>query len=145
MEQGLPLVWFLGVGYAPGRSTQVFQPVLPVWLIAEEPEQHQFAVAIEPGQRSLVTGGHLHMSDIQREYNLATVRQRVHQPRFCTQVLHACERRCAVCRLPFAELLDAAHIKADTDGRLPSVPNGLALCKIHHGAFDTHILGISPD
>jgi putative restriction endonuclease len=24
------------------------------------------------------------------------------------------------------------------------VPNGLALCKLHHAAFDRHILGITP-
>jgi putative restriction endonuclease len=60
-------------------------------------------------------------------------------------VLDAYERRCAVCGLPFAELLDAAHIKPDSQGGAPSVPNGLALCKIHHGAFDTNIIGISPD
>jgi len=25
------------------------------------------------------------------------------------------------------------------------VPNGLSLCKIHHGAFDERILGVAPD
>jgi putative restriction endonuclease len=25
------------------------------------------------------------------------------------------------------------------------VPNGLALCRLHHAAFDAHILGIRPD
>jgi putative restriction endonuclease len=25
------------------------------------------------------------------------------------------------------------------------VPNGLALCRLHHSAFDCHILGVSPD
>ena len=39
-----------------------------------------------------------------------------------------------------------AHIIPDSheDG-LPIVPNGLSLCKIHHSAYDHHILGISPD
>ncbi|MBK8147373.1 MAG: hypothetical protein IPK58_03965 [Acidobacteria bacterium] len=27
----------------------------------------------------------------------------------------------------------------------PIVSNGLALCKLHHAAFDANILGISPD
>ena len=27
----------------------------------------------------------------------------------------------------------------------PEIPNGLALCKIHHGAFDAHILGVASD
>jgi len=27
----------------------------------------------------------------------------------------------------------------------PTTPNGLALCKIHHAAYDQNILGVSPD
>ncbi len=39
-----------------------------------------------------------------------------------------------------------AHILPDRDPRgEPIVPNGLALCKLHHAAFDRHILGIRPD
>jgi putative restriction endonuclease len=51
-----------------------------------------------------------------------------------------------VCVLKKVPLLDAAHITADADGDgLPVVTNGLALCKIHHAAYDENILGISPD
>jgi putative restriction endonuclease len=145
MELGLPLVWFLGVGFEGKTQTQVFEPFLPVWLIAEEPDQQQFVVAVDEAQRALVDRGVVHVSAIERSYNLATVRRRVHQPLFRTQVLHAYQRRCAVCRLPFDQLLDAAHIKADADGGVPAVSNGLALCKIHHGAFDADILGITPE
>ncbi len=60
-------------------------------------------------------------------------------------VLVAYERRCVICGLPFAELLDAAHGKSDFDGGAARVSNGLALCKIHHGAFDSKLIGISPD
>ena len=27
----------------------------------------------------------------------------------------------------------------------PIIPNGLALCKLHHAAFDAHIIGVTPD
>jgi putative restriction endonuclease len=50
-----------------------------------------------------------------------------------------------VCRLPIAELLDAAHIRSDASGGSAKVSNGLSLCKIHHGAFDANLIGISPD
>jgi len=61
-------------------------------------------------------------------------------------VLQAYETRCALCRLRHADLLDAAHIIRDADeGGLPVVPNGLALCKIHHAAYDRNILGVRPD
>ena len=44
-------------------------------------------------------------------------------------------------------LLDAAHIVEDKDERLgqPIVPNGIPLSKIHHAAFDAHLIGIDPD
>ncbi len=44
-------------------------------------------------------------------------------------------------------LLDAAHIVADADEKLgqPVVPNGIPLSKIHHAAFDAHLIGIDPN
>ena len=147
MERQLPLVWFIGIGigHVPGTGRQVFRPEFPVWLVGEEPEQHQFVVAVEEGQRALPAGSSGEVVDIARRYNERIVRTRHHQPLFRSAVIYAYQRRCAVCRLPFAELLDAAHIRADADGGAASVTNGLALCKIHHGAFDANILGISPD
>jgi putative restriction endonuclease len=73
-------------------------------------------------------------------------KHRMHQPVFASQVMLAYETRCAVCSLAHRELLDAAHIIGDKepDGE-PIVPNGLALCKIHHAAYDKNVLGIRPD
>jgi putative restriction endonuclease len=49
-------------------------------------------------------------------------------------------------RLRHAALLDAAHILADQYPQgIPAVSNGLALCKIHHAAYDQNILGVRPD
>ena len=49
--------------------------------------------------------------------------------------------------IPEPLLLDAAHIVPDKHEQLgqPVVPNGLPLSKIHHAAFDAHLLGIDPD
>jgi putative restriction endonuclease len=145
MQRQLPLVWFIGVDFVPGTKTQIHRAEYPVWLVAEEPEQHQFVVAVEESQRSLPLQGSAEVIEIARRYNERIVKVRHHQPQFRATVLHAYERRCAICRLPFTELLDAAHIKSDADGGAAIVTNGLALCKIHHGAFDSKILGISPD
>jgi len=81
-----------------------------------------------------------------RRYAERLTKARLHQRVFRTQVLLAYDGRCAVCRLRHAELLDAAHISGDgqPNGQ-PVVPNGLAMCKIHHGAFDNGILGVRPD
>jgi putative restriction endonuclease len=62
-------------------------------------------------------------------------------------VLAAYDHRCAISNLPEDHLLDAAHIMADAHELLgqPVPPNGIALSKIHHVAFDNHLIGIDPD
>lgn len=69
--------------------------------------------------------------------------------RFVEETLANYHHRCAICgfhallaRQPFG--LDAAHIRwVANDG--PDEPdNGLALCKIHHHAFDRGAIGVDP-
>jgi putative restriction endonuclease len=69
----------------------------------------------------------------------------MHQARFREAVLRAYRSCCAICSLRRRELVDAAHIVGDADGGAPVLTNGLVLCKLHHAAFDRHILGIRPD
>jgi putative restriction endonuclease len=84
--------------------------------------------------------------DSRRRYITASVRQRLHQRSFRERVLRAYRGQCAFCRLKHEELLDAAHIIPDSDpGGDPIVSNGMALCKIHHAAFDKYFLGVRPD
>ncbi len=138
MDQQVPLIWFYGVGV--GR----YQPIYPVYLVDEEPEKHQFVVAIDASRD-------LHRPDSRveetlRRYVVAETKRRLHQPVFRATVMRAYETRCAVCALAHGELLDAAHIVPDGDEMgIASVRNGMALCKIHHAAYDARILGISPD
>ena len=82
-----------------------------------------------------------------RKYALRVVKQRLHQASFREAVIMAYNGRCALSGLPEPLLLDAAHIVTDANDRLgqPVVPNGLPLSKIHHAAFDAHLIGIDPD
>jgi putative restriction endonuclease len=62
-------------------------------------------------------------------------------------VIAAYQGRCALSGLPETLLLDAAHIIEDKNevyGQ-PIVPNGIPLSKIHHAAFDAHLIGIDPN
>lgn len=138
MDQQLPLIWFFGVGPA------TYRPIFPVYLLAEELDQHQFVVDPDVA-RGLVSVGS-QVEERLKRYIVREVRQRLHQPVFRATVMRAYESRCAICALAHGELLDAAHIIPDRDDAgIPSVRNGLALCKIHHAAFDAKILGIRPD
>jgi len=141
MTEGKPLVWFFGVG--PGE----YEPVFPVYVVGEEPTSTQFVVALDEALREQWEIDLSHPVDLalRRQYALALVRQRIHQPVFRRRVLAAYRSECALCRLRHAELLDAAHIKDDSEGGEPIVPNGVSMCAIHHRAFDNNILGIRPD
>ena len=145
MERHLPMLWLVGIGYVPGTKTQLFDARFPVYLIGEEPSEYQFVVALEEDQKVLPAGEPVAVQEIVKRYNERIVKARYHQPLFRARVIHAYEERCAVCRLPFTELLEAAHIRPDSQGGSAKISKGMSLCKIHHGAYDADIIGISPD
>lgn len=137
-ELKVPLLWFVGI------AAGCYEPIYPVWVVGDDPGRLEFTLAVDPAQR-LVTVGTA-MPDDTRDYVARLTKQRLHQKVFRAQVLLAYGTRCAVCNLGHSSLLDAAHIIADgrPNGQ-PGVPNGMALCKIHHAAYDADILGIRPD
>jgi putative restriction endonuclease len=136
-----PLIWLIGL--APG----LYRPEFPVWLVDEEPTEHQFVVALDEFMTAGWSRGLADASPFNpsRRYAEAVVRVRLHQGPFRDRVLLAYSAQCALCRLRHPPLLDAAHIKEDSDGGEPIVPNGVAMCAIHHRAFDANVLGVRPD
>jgi putative restriction endonuclease len=118
-------------------------------LIGEDPSAHSFLVQVDaasPSQPSLALDplGQDDHAD-RRRYCTAIVVRRLHQAMFRERVVAAYGELCAVCRLRRSRLLDAAHIRPDADGGQPEVVNGISLCKLHHAAFDQHLIGIRPD
>lgn len=137
MQARLPIIYWFGV--VPGR----YRPFFPVYVADDDVAGRTFGLdltelAQQPGELMAA-------EPMERAYRTAIVRARMHQARFREAVLRAYRSACAVCRLRLPRLVEAAHIVADADGGTPAVPNGLALCKIHHAAFDAHILGVRPD
>jgi putative restriction endonuclease len=143
MRDQRPLIYFEGV------ASGVYTATYPVWIMHSEADQHRVVVALtEDLQWQRSTPDLLqHPVDLaaRQRYAERIVRQRLHQPRFSRQVLQAYGYRCTVCRLRRRELLEAAHIKDDAQGGRPVVTNGMAMCAIHHRAFDTNVLGVRPD
>jgi len=142
MQERRPLVYFHGVVKAEYFTTW------PVYVVGDEPSALRFRVAMDDacylsaGLAAVAEGG----EEARREYITVTTRQRLHQRSFRLRVLRAYRDRCALCRLQHQQLLDAAHIMPDADPLgAPVVPNGLALCKLHHAAFDQNFIGIRPD
>jgi len=137
-ENRIPIIYFLGI--APGR----YQAILPIFIAGWDDKALKARVAFGmPDQEGLAPPE----TAPERRYALRAVKQRLHQASFREAVIAAYDGRCAVSRLPEALLLDAAHIVADKDEKLgqPVVSNGIPLSKIHHAAFDAHLIGIDPD
>lgn len=138
----LPIIWFIGVGGAPPE----YQVVAPVYLADEEPEKQQFILAPLAEEDFAVESFEDGIAvPALKRYLMRETRVRLHQPVFRSTVLRAYENHCAVCNLAHPELLDAAHIVDDShELGTPTVGNGMALCKIHHAAFDRRFLGLRP-
>jgi putative restriction endonuclease len=132
------VIYFLGV--SPGH----YQAVIPTYISGWDGFALKSTLTFgNPYQEGLTAPGNA----TERRYALRIVKERLHQATFREAVLYAYGRRCAITGLPETQLLDAAHIIADGDEALgqPVVPNGLSLSKIHHAAFDAHLIGIDPD
>lgn len=137
-EGQIPVIYFLGI--APGR----YQAILPSFIAGWDGNALKARVAFGVPDLQEATAPE---NAVERHYALRMVKQRLHQASFREAVIAAYDGRCALSGLPEQRLLDAAHIISDKDERLgqPIVSNGLPLSKIHHAAFDAHLIGIDPD
>jgi putative restriction endonuclease len=137
-ENRIPIIYFLGV--APGY----YQAELPAFISGFDPTRLKAAVCFAAPDADVLQPPDI---GLERRYALRAVKQRLHQASFREAVIAAYNGRCALSGLPEPLLLDAAHIVADRHEQLgqPVVTNGIPLSKIHHAAFDAHLLGIDPD
>jgi putative restriction endonuclease len=86
-------------------------------------------------------------TDIQaaRRYDLVQTMRAYRDSQFRPAVLRAYSYRCAVCGCAL-KLVDAAHIvPVSFPESTDEVTNGLALCRLHHGAYDNALLGVRSD
>ena len=149
MRRNIPLIYFLGV--EPGKYLAEW----PVFIKEDLPQEFTFLVLVD--EKSLIEnyrkdkpGEGLYVyeedADYRRQYVTNQSITRLHQRVFRARVLTAYREQCAFCRLRHLQLLDAAHIIPDKEeGGEPVIPNGLSLCKIHHAAFDSNLIGVNPD
>jgi putative restriction endonuclease len=148
MATKTPLVYFHGI------LKNRYLAVWPVYIVGDEPRNLVFRVAVDDAQYAssglevMVPG--MQVSEVEtsarRRYITSTVRRRLHQQAFRERVLRAYREQCALCRLRHEKLLDAAHIIPDSEPEgEPVISNGLALCKLHHAAYDSLFLAIRPD
>ena len=145
MKDQIPLIYFHGV--IKGKYLTHF----PVYIVHADDLNLTFTIEADIQSGSIwkkMEEGKVHdkvVDELRRKYATTEVVIRLHQRMFREKVLMAYREHCAFCRLKHRELLDAAHIIPDNEGGEPVVNNGISLCKIHHAAFDSNILGINED
>lgn len=144
MRRKIPLVYFHRV--VEGKYLAIW----PVFIVGDDPGSLTFKVEVDDASymkyEQTEEAVPIPAEEARRSYITATVQQRVHQRAFRERVLQAYSEQCALCRLRHEELLDAAHIIADSEPEgEPVISNGIALCKLHHAAFDRQFLAIRPD
>jgi putative restriction endonuclease len=128
-----------------------YLPVWPVYVVGDDPASLTFSVAVDDAVTLKALADTVPVAedlgaDIRRGYVTAIIKRRIHQAAFRERVIDAYRQQCALCSLKHEELLDAAHILPDSDPEgEPIVPNGIALCKLHHAAFDRFFLSVLPD
>jgi putative restriction endonuclease len=123
----------------------------PGWHRAEYPvyvtEDDRLArrVRLSRGTIGVLGEPNLPDDEITRRYLNRETLVRLHQGAFRAAVLTAYRDRCTICTLREVRLLDASHIVADREpAGVAAVRNGLALCSIHHRAYDQDLIGIDP-
>lgn len=80
-----------------------------------------------------------------RRFDLVQLMRAYRDAKFRPAVLRAYRYRCAVCQCAL-KLVDAAHIvPVSYPQSTDEITNGLALCRLHHGAYDSGLLGIRSD
>lgn len=137
-EMQTPLIYFKGI------EASQYAAVAPVFVTDRDTESR--VVLLTPGLpvADLTDQGLISSRPVQVEA-LREVKVRLQQHRFRRDVLRAYRRRCTVCALRREELVQAAHITQFAGDSIEEVTNGLALCAIHHLAYDRNLMGIDPE
>lgn len=123
------LLWYVENG-ALLHNAQSDAPEV-VELVTATPEEELAILENAPNQTSF-----------NRRHDLVQLMKLYRDAKFRPAVLTAYSYKCAVCNCDL-KLVDAAHIVPITHAKsTDEVTNGMALCRLHHGAYDNGLMGV---
>jgi putative restriction endonuclease len=133
-----PIIYFRAL--APG----MYWTSAPMFVVSDDPVGKAVVLEAALPLQDMTPEGLVSGEDV-RAYATVDARIRLHQQKFRIDVLRAYRSQCAICRLREAVLVEAAHIVSDAHAKgIAAVINGIALCAIHHLAYDRNLMGIDP-
>ncbi|HWR15163.1 MAG TPA: HNH endonuclease [Terriglobales bacterium] len=132
-----------------GEIAVAFSPEAFMDYVEQQATLHEFAGDVEESAvlTEAARGAQVdldHVAGHGRREAVRRVVERVGQENFRTRILTVYDYACAVCEVQL-ELVEAAHIIPVPAGGTNRTANGVALCSIHHEAYDRALIGIRPD
>lgn len=134
----VPLIFFRGL------ADGLYEAFYPVFVDTFSYAKGETSIVFEKPSVDEDTLANI-VSEEPTAYGIGVRKTRLHQRSFRQRVLMAYGLRCALTNLPLVQLLEAAHIVADSRGGVASVQNGIAMSTFHHTAFESNLMGIDPD
>ena len=133
-----------------GELAVAFRPQFLADYILSSRELHEQSIGSH--DRSLlndlasVSQGELDgITGVERRVVITTIARKYRAADFRGRVLSAYQHQCAVCGVQL-KLVDAAHIiPVASDSSTDETTNGIALCKLHHFAYDRNVISFSTD
>ncbi len=126
------LLWYVQNGLPLHNSEQDAPAVIDL-IDASPEEEREFLDSAQTEDESA------------RRFDIIEMVRAYRDARFRPDVLQAYAYKCAVCECDL-KLVEAAHIVPVTHpSSTDNVTNGLALCRLHHGAYDNSLLGVRTD
>lgn len=126
------LLWYIGQGHALHRSEDDYAEVADLARATPEIEREFLDASKDEAEAA-------------RRYRLVETMRAFREARFRPAVLQAYAHQCACCPVSL-NLVDAAHIvPVRQPDSTDEVINGLALCRLHHAAFDNGLIGVRSD
>lgn len=96
-------------------------------------------------ERPEINDEEIPVADSTRRTTVISLRKRLRDSGFRARVLTAYSFRCAVCGIQL-KLVDAAHIiPVQYESSTDETSNGLALCALHHRAYDQGLIALGED
>jgi putative restriction endonuclease len=129
-----------------------FRPELLITYIENQRALHGFAgdqrdieLLMQAGAGQEIPEEGMQAVPAERGRVIRTVAIRRREAGFRQRVLAAYNHACAMCHLQL-DLVEAAHIlPVGAPGSTDETANGLALCPLHHEAYDDGLVGVRPD
>ncbi len=81
---------------------------------------------------------------VERQNAVISVKKKIRDNSFKSRILTSYSNKCAFCGVQL-KLIDAAHIVPVQHDGTDETPNGIALCALHHRAFDRNLVTFNGD